>query len=105
MSLRIPDGEGKHATQFFQAAFTPAAIRFQQDFGIGIAFEADPFCFQFSANFAKVINLAVVDNPIARSGILHRLMAKHGKIKNRQTTIAQANFQRLWQAFTDNDGA
>src|SRR3954468_6869110 len=50
--------------------------------------------FEFLSNFAEVINLAVVDDPVASLGVVHRLMAERREIKNGETAVAETDLRR-----------
>jgi hypothetical protein len=58
--------------------------------------------FQFSPNLVKVINLAVVGDPIARLRILHGLMTLRRKIENREPPITETDFKRLRACLADD---
>ncbi len=92
-ALGVPDGEGKHSTQLAYTLLAPAAISFQQHFGIGLADKAHAFALQSRPEFAKVVDFAVVDDPVAGFRILHGLMAQRREIENRQAAAAQSNFE------------
>ena len=47
--------------------------------------------FEFVPDVAEVIDLAVVDDPIAGFGIVHGLVGQRGKIENRQSSVTQAD--------------
>lgn len=66
----------------------------QQHFCVGMTDEALPGLLEFAAYVAKVVNLAVVDDPIARLRVMHRLMCQRRKIQNREPAVAQADFGR-----------
>src|SRR5258708_1573586 len=60
---------------------------------------------EFLANFAKIVNLAVVDNPVSSLRILHRLMTKGRGVENRETLMAESDFYSLRDGVADDDGA
>ena len=92
MAAGVPQGEGKHAAELCQAIFSPARIGFQQDFSIGVADKTCAGFLEFVPNVAEVVDLAVVDDPVAGFGIVHGLVSQRREIKNRQPAVAQADF-------------
>jgi hypothetical protein len=73
-SRGVPKREGKHSNEASEAVFSPRAIRGENYFSVGMAFEFDARRLEFITKSAKVIYLTVEDNPIAGGGIVHRLM-------------------------------
>jgi len=59
---------------------------------------------EFLANFTKVVNLSVVNNPVAGDRVVHGLMAKRREVENGEAAVAQADFDTFWQV-AQNDGA
>lgn len=92
MLSSIPESKGEHSAEFLQALFTPCAVRFQHDFGIGVADECTSATFEFLAHIAEVVNLTVVDDPVSSVGIVHRLVSERRQIKNGQASVPQAHF-------------
>src|ERR1051326_2735850 len=84
MPCGVPESEGEHATKSGEALLAPSGIGFEHDFSIGVADETCAGSLKFVADFAEVIDFAVVDNPVASLGILHRLVSQGGEVKNRQ---------------------
>src|SRR5689334_5063725 len=91
MPCGVPDSESEHAAKSSEALLAPARISFEHDFGIGVAGETCPGAFKFAADFAEVIDFAVVDNPVASLGILHRLVPQRRQVKDRQSAAPQAD--------------
>jgi hypothetical protein len=84
----IPDREGKHAAKFIKALFAPVGVRFQDHFRVGKAAEVHALPLQLRANLAKVINLTVVDDPVAGCGIVHGLVPVGRQVENCEAAIA-----------------
>src|SRR5450432_443853 len=82
--MRIPEGEGEHPAKLCETLLAPARICLQKILGIGVAHKIRAYLLEFLADFAEVVDLAVVNNPVASLGIMHWLMAKGRKIKNRK---------------------
>jgi hypothetical protein len=66
-----------------------------------VADEACPESGKLFANIAKVVDLAVIDNPVAGFSVLHRLMSEGGQIKDRETPVAQTNLNRIGHCVAD----
>src|SRR3954451_1974498 len=60
--------------------------------------------FEFLADFAEVVDLAVVNDPVARLGIVHGLMAERREVKNGEAPVAQTDLVALVRA-TEKDRA
>src|SRR2546423_885601 len=89
---RIPDGEGEHPPKFEQALGTPTRIGLQHHFGIGMAYERRAFPLKLCPNVAEVVNLSVVDNPVAGLGIEHGLVPERRQVQNGQAPATKADF-------------
>src|SRR5208337_180706 len=87
-----------------QASLAPHAISGKNHFGIGMTLELDAGGFELLPKFAEVVNLAVEDDPVAGDRILHGLMPERRKVENRQSPVAQADFQRLRMGFFQQHG-
>src|ERR1700688_77924 len=105
MAPRVPNGEGKHAAKFREAFLTPLSIGFEDHFRVGMTAEVDSLALQFRANLAEVVNLAVVDDPIAGGRIIHGLMAKRRQIENCETAIPESYFDVFPGGIAQNDCA
>src|SRR5256885_755845 len=64
--------------------------------------EAGSSLFQFLANVAEVIDLTVVDDPVAALQIVHRLVAERREVENRQSPAAQANLNFMTRVLNDD---
>ena len=60
----IPKREGEHAAEFQQTLFAPAGIGLEQNLGVGVADKCCARLLQLLADVAKVVQLAVVDDPV-----------------------------------------
>src|SRR5271169_3637060 len=60
-----------------------------------MTFELDAGGFEFLTKIAEVVDLAVVDDPVAGDRILHGLVPKRRKVENRQSPVTQADLQWL----------
>src|SRR5581483_9366864 len=95
----IPDRECEHASKFVEASTCPSSIRLQNYFGIGVASEVCSCQFQLGANFAEVINLSVVDDPITSFRIVHWLMAERRDIENGEPPVSEAHMDAVADVF------
>ena len=102
---RVPEGKGKHAAELRQALLAPTCIGFQHNFGVGVADETCAGLFEFVADVAEVVDLAVVDDPVAGLGIMHGLVGQRGEIENRQAPVAQADFNWVRNGIAQKDRA
>src|SRR5579862_5108844 len=59
----IVQSEGKHASQFLDAVRSQILIKMHNNFRIGVRRESVPALLQFGAQFRKVIDLAVINDP------------------------------------------
>ena len=71
--LRVPDGEGEHATQPPGQVCTPLAISVQQDFAVAARAEDVALSFETAAEFGEVVDLTVVGDGEATVRTDHRL--------------------------------
>ena len=76
MPLRIPNSDREHAAKLIQALFTPATIRLEHHFSIGVTSKSNALGFQLVTNLTKVIELTVIDDPVSASLVLHRLVSE-----------------------------
>ncbi len=95
VTARVPDRKGEHPAEFGKTLISPAGISLQQNFSIRVADEACPGSLEFRANIAEVVELAVIDDPVAGFGVVHGLMSERREIENGEATIAQANLRRI----------
>src|SRR5579864_1592952 len=91
MPSGVPETESKHAAKSGEALFAPACVSLEHDFGIRVADQTCAGSFKFAAEFTEVIDLAVVDNPVASFGILHWLVPQRGEVENRQAAVPQTD--------------
>ena len=101
----IPDCEGEHPAKFTQAFFAPLPISLEDHFGVGVTAEVQPLALQLGANFAKVVDLSVVDDPVAGCRIVHGLMPLRRQIQDCKAAIPQADFDGFLRGIVQNDGA
>src|SRR5579863_8927431 len=71
LALRIPNGEGKHSAKLVKAVLAPESVGFENHFRVGEAIQMNSLAFELCADLAKVVNLAVVDDPIPAGRIVH----------------------------------
>src|SRR5436305_6374507 len=100
----VPDGKSKHPAKSCKALLTPKRIRLQQDFRIRMADERTAILLQFTSDFAEVVDLAVIDDPITSFQIVHGLVPQRGKIENRKPAVSQPDFDRKI-GVAEQDGA
>src|SRR5438094_9367228 len=79
------------------------SVRFEQDLGIGMAGKAYAFVFELRANLAKVVDLAVVDDPVSGRRVLHWLVAMRRQIENGEPPIAKSNLVEFRATGSKND--
>ena len=83
----------------------PLPIGFEDHFDIGMPAEMDSLALEFRAYFSEVVDLAVVDDPVAGGGVVHGLMAEGGKIQNCETAIPETDFDVCAAGIAKNDCA
>src|SRR5258708_11427298 len=98
--VRVPDGKGEHAAEVVQASCAPFTVSLEDYLGVRVAVEADAMGFQFRANFSKIVDLTVVDDPVPSITVLHRLVAGEREIEDGETPIAEKDGGRLRTALT-----
>src|SRR5262245_59264569 len=79
----VPDGEGEHASQSLDTGLAPRDVRLQDHFGVAPRAEDAPLRLERRAELAKVVDLAVEDDPVAPGRIAHGLLARH-QVDDRQ---------------------
>ncbi len=80
-------------------------VGFENHFRVGEAIQINSLAFKLCANLAKVVNLAVVYDPIAAGRIVHGLMPARRQIENCEAAISQPNFDCMRLQAAQNDGA
>ena len=70
----VPDGNGKHAIEAFQAIRPPFFIGMQDDFGVAVRAEHMAFRLQLRTQIEEVVNLAVKDNAAGLILVPNRLL-------------------------------
>ena len=87
----VPEGKRKHPTQPLQATFTPTAISFNQDFGVGPRVEPCASRYQFIPQLLEIVDLAVEgDHKTAVAGD-ERLVGFRGEVEYGQAPMSQAH--------------
>ena len=87
--LAVPQGQGKHAVESEQGVCAPLGQGVQDDFAVGLAAEPVAGGFKLSAQFAEVIDLAVVAENEAMVSADHRLMAVRAQVDDSQAPMAK----------------
>jgi len=62
LEAEVPDGEGEHAAEFFEAGGAPLAVGLEDDFGVAVGAEAVAEGGEFVTEGGEVIDLAVEDD-------------------------------------------
>ena len=86
----IVDGEGEHATQFLDAVGAHFFVEMNNDFGVGVGVEAMAAAFELGAEFGKVVNLAVENDPCAAIFVEDGLMAS-GEVDDAEPAHAETS--------------
>ena len=73
LRLLVPQDESKHAHQPVERGLAPLGPGGEQYFGVGLGVEAVPRRSELFPQFEVVVDLAIVDDPIAAVDIGHRL--------------------------------
>ena len=71
----VPDGDAKHAIEVIKNVAAPLLISVNNHFGVRPCPEMMAALFKFSAQFLKVIDLAVKDHPDRFFGVGHGLVS------------------------------
>jgi len=87
----VPEGEGKHAVEAFQAGFAPGVIGLQDDFRIPVGKEAVAHAAQFPAQFPVVIYGAVENQGQLQLRIVHGLVRAFGEVDDRQAPVPKGH--------------
>ena len=77
-------GKGKHAAEFCGAIFAPLLVGVDDYFGVRARAKLVAGSFQLLAQFAEIINFAVVDNG-ERAGLVPNGLGATGKINDAET--------------------
>ena len=87
----VPQGQRKHAVEALQRGHAPGRQRIEHHLGVRLAAKPEALGFQLGAQFAKVVDLAVVAEHVAVVGVDHRLVRRGGQVDDRQAPVAQAH--------------
>ena len=72
--LPVPEREREHADEAFDGGLQPPSFdRGQDDLGIAVAAEIDAVVGELAAQFAVIVDLAIVGDDVAAAGRDHRL--------------------------------
>src|SRR5262252_5570922 len=82
MALRVPNRKCIHPAELLQTGLAPASVGFENYFRVRVALEPPSLGLQLLAHLAEVVDLAVVNDPIAGGRVLHGLMPEWGEIQN-----------------------
>jgi hypothetical protein len=93
----VPESEGEHSTKFREASLAPPGISLEQNFGVGVAGELRAGPVKLAPNVAEVIDLSVVNDPVAGFRIVHGLMPERRKIEDGEAPVSQADFNWFWR--------
>ncbi len=89
LALHVPNGERKHSVQACETIHAPALERFEDHLRIGLGGEHGALALQLVAQLAKVIELAVVDNPASARYIRHRLVRALVQVDHGQPPVGE----------------
>jgi hypothetical protein len=87
--VRIPNREGPDAIETNLALRAPLRISSENNFGVAFRVEAVAELSKRLAKLKVVVNLAIVDNPIAAVSIAHGLPAACRHIDDSQASVAE----------------
>ena len=87
----IPYDEGEHADEPVERRLAPLRVGSQQHLGIGVGAETVPGRLKLVAQLEVVVDLAVVDDPVAAVGVGHRLLRRVGEVDDAEPTMAERN--------------
>jgi hypothetical protein len=84
----IPDGEGEHAVEAWEAIGTILCPGLEEDFRVGLGLEHDPTGLQIPSKFDIVVNFPVKNDVPPTVGGGHGLSAA-GQVENTEATVSQ----------------
>src|SRR5262245_51270855 len=84
--VRVPYGERKHADELVETPRAVCGIEMQQHFRVRVRVKR---AWQVPAQFAEVVDLAVVHNRVAAKR--HRLVAGRAQVHDRQSSVTEAD--------------
>src|SRR5215469_10790435 len=80
----VPDGERVHAAEAVHDLLAHPGVGLEQHLGVAAGPQRDPLIAQFLAKLDVVVDLPVVDHPVAAVGGAHRLVPGQGKVDDGQ---------------------
>src|SRR5208282_1314645 len=86
----VVNGEPEHAAQFGDAIRAHFFVEMDDDFSVGLGVEAMAAAFELRAQFGKIVDFTVVDDPGAPIFVENGLMPA-GKINDGKTAHAKAS--------------
>ena len=91
LRVHVPDGEGEHPGQLFDAGWPPLRVRLEDDLGVSPGTERVALRDQLLAQLRIVVNGAVEDDRALRVGIEHRLVGFCREVDDGQAPMTQAD--------------
>ncbi len=88
--LAVPDNKREHAVQALDRVRPFQHKQAQNDFGIGIGEELHALAGQLLAQLDVVVNLAVIDNPVAPGFFPHGLVTGLRQVNDAQAQVGNA---------------
>ena len=85
----VPYNEGEHADETAEGGRAPLRQRSEQHLGIGLAAEEMSGRLELVAQLDVVVDLTIVDDPVALIGIGHRLPGRVGQVDDAEPPMAQ----------------
>jgi hypothetical protein len=86
----IPDGEGEHAVQFFDGFGAFQHEQAQDDLSVGIGEELAALTGQLLAQLHVVVDLSVVNDPVAPGLVAHGLVPGRAEVNDAQAQVGDA---------------
>ena len=85
----VDEHEGEHAVEALEASLAPFPVSVQDDLGVAARHERISQRFELRAKLDVIVDLAVVDDPVAPIGSRHRLMPEWAQVEDRQPSVRE----------------
>lgn len=95
--LAIPESEGEHSVEAFEAACSSLFVEMDDDLSVGVGSKPVAFFFEFFSEIPKVVNLTVEHYPDGVILVCHRLSARRREIDDAESFMSEADgyFRRI----------
>ena len=92
--LAVVEHEREHAVEPVQAVPPPLGVGVEEHLGVGAGVKGMAGGLELGAQLAVVVDLAVVDDPVAAVGRAHRLVAGRREVEDGEPAVAERDADR-----------